>query len=86
MWRAFFLAIGIYLSILGLECMAIEKVVLKLHHRAPPPTTPLAAGAERAEGPKREFVPDGWVPWSLVSFGVVTCLYSFTIPKRIAGK
>ena len=28
MWRAFFLAVGIYGMLLGVECLAIDKVVL----------------------------------------------------------
>ncbi|HZZ71690.1 MAG TPA: hypothetical protein VFE24_05520 [Pirellulales bacterium] len=29
--------------------------------------------------------PPEWAPWSLMSAGAVIILYSFTIPKRIAG-
>jgi hypothetical protein len=32
---------------------------------------------------KRELVPTDWAPWSLISGGAVTILYSFTLPKRM---
>ena len=35
MWRALFLAVGIYLVILGVECLGVEHVTLKIHD-APP--------------------------------------------------
>lgn len=81
MWRAFFLAIGIYLMIFGLECLGVEKVTLKMHDPAPP----AAAGADNPpkEGPQSQFSPAPWVPWSLLSSGAVVCLYSFTIPRRL---
>lgn len=32
-----------------------------------------------------DVTPPEWAPWSLMSAGAVIILYSFTIPKRIAG-
>ena len=32
-----------------------------------------------------DLTPPEWAPWSLMSAGAVIILYSFTIPKRIAG-
>jgi hypothetical protein len=77
MWRALFLAIGIYLMILGAECMVIDKAVMA----APPPGE---LGLTQPTGP-RDVVPPEWAPWSLMSAGAVVVLYSFTIPKRVAG-
>jgi hypothetical protein len=82
MWRAFFLAIGIFLLILGMECLAVDKVNLKIHEdpvAAPFSTTP-------KEGPAKQVTPQNWHPWSLMSVGAVICLYSFTIPRRMQGK
>jgi hypothetical protein len=78
MWRAFFLAIGLTLMIFGVECLAVERVVLRIHDN--PPATP---GVEAKEGPARQYSPAPWVPWSLLSSGAVVCLYSFTIPRRL---
>lgn len=78
MWRSFFLAMGCFAAILGAECLAIDRAVLSLRHE---PT----AGFIQASGRHREFVPPDWAPWSLMSFGAVTMLYSFTIPKKMNG-
>ena len=82
MWRAFFMAIGITLCVLGGECLLIDKAVL---------ARPAVASVGNAEpgGPpaagQREISPPDWAPWSLVSGGVVVILYSITIPRRVAG-
>lgn len=67
MWRAFFLAVGIYACILGAECLLIDKAVL----------------APREGTGREELVPPDWVSWSLLSAGAVTILYSFTLPQRV---
>src|SRR5579871_1942815 len=76
MWRAFFLSLGVYGCILGAECLVIDKAVLKAGESTEAP----ARGGETAT--QRDFVPPDWAPWSLLSVGAVTILYSFTIPKR----
>ena len=40
MWRAFFLAIGIFLVILGVECLGVERVQLRIHDKPPAPVSP----------------------------------------------
>ncbi len=84
MWRSFFLAVGICLCIWGLECLVVEKAILAgevkqaetdidaVFSAAPPAT-------------QRELTPPEWAPWSLMSSGAVVILYSFTIPRRVAG-
>jgi hypothetical protein len=81
MWRSFFLAIGIYLAIFGLQCLTVDRVYLRIHDD-PPPQGPFALGAP-SEGPAKEYAPPPWVPWSLMTSGAVVSLYSFTIPKRM---
>jgi hypothetical protein len=68
MWRAFFLAVGVYAVILGVECLVIDKAIL--------------APTQGSPG-RGEFMPPDWVSWSLLSAGAVTMLYSFTIPRRV---
>lgn len=84
MWKSFFLAIGIVLCIVGAECLAVQKFVMK------PKPQAVKAGAWLPGGqnvsPPREITPRDWAPWSLMSTGAVVCLYSFTIPRRMAGK
>ncbi|MGA2616573.1 MAG: hypothetical protein ABSF26_03125 [Thermoguttaceae bacterium] len=81
MWRAFFLAIGLYLVIFGMECLAVDQVYLRAHE-APRPAAGLFQSAA-AEGPPLTFAPSPWMPWSFLSSGIVVCLYSFTIPRRL---
>ena len=85
MWRAFFLSAGIFLILLGAQCLGIQKFVLKARQ-------PVIEQAQQAflmtpqqteVGPNRELVPPPWAPWSLMSTGAVVCLYSFSIPARL---
>ena len=69
MWRAFFLAFGLSLLLVGLECLVVDDFVLAARFTA-------AEGACNIKPPE-------WAPWSLLSAGAVTMLYSFTIPQRV---
>jgi hypothetical protein len=69
-----FIALGLSAVLVGLECLVVEKAVL-----AKPQA---AAGASSKGVVTRDFVPPDWAPWSLMSVGAVTMLYSVTIPKR----
>ena len=77
MWRAFFLAIGTYACLMGGECLLLEKAVLKSNQ------VRTSGLIEAGVGGRREIIPPDWAPWSLLSLGAVTVLYSFTIPKRV---
>ena len=72
MWRSFFLALGAYCCLLGVEALALERAVLK-------------ADAMSSQSTWREIVPPDWAPWSLMGAGAVVMLYSFTIPQRVSG-
>jgi hypothetical protein len=74
MWRAMFIALGFYCCLMGIECLLIEKAVMANHNNSP------AIG--KLDSRNRDLVPPDWAPWSLLSGGAVTMLYSFTIPKR----
>lgn len=82
MWRALFLAVGVSLVILGVQCLGVQKFVLK---GDAPPTNDIFADAKAAVTPRREIVPQPWVPYSLMSTGTVVCLYCFSIPSRVKG-
>lgn len=75
MWRALFMALGLSAVILGVECLVVEKAVLAQGTAAP-------AEGQPSVGAKRDFIPPDWAPWSLMSTGAVTMLYSVTLPKR----
>ena len=72
MWRSFFLALGAYCCLLGVEALALDKAVLKVDSSSGPTAM-------------REVVPPDWAPWSLLAGGAVVMLYSFTIPQRVGG-
>ncbi len=72
MWRSFFLAVGAYCCLLGVESLVVEKAVLK-------PTPNFVAISSQ------EIAPPDWAPWSLLGAGTVVLLYSFTVPQRVGG-
>ena len=80
MWRALFLAMGLYCCLLGVEALAIDKAVLIARKPAGSRTT---FGSLSRQAPRREVVPPPWAPWSLISAGAVVVLYSFSIPRRV---
>jgi len=84
MWRAFFLAMGCFVMLLGAQFLAVERMTLKIREAPPPPVSPF--DTTQKTGALRQVIPPPWAPWSLLSAGAVVCLYSFTIPRRVAGK
>jgi hypothetical protein len=81
MWRAFFLAFGTYLILLGAQCLGVDKFILKA--RNPGESQGIVAQERAPRGSNRVLDPPPWAPWSLMSTGAVVCLYSFTIPRRM---
>ena len=88
MWRAFFLAVGISLLIIGAQCLFVERVTLA-HGTS---TTEVQSneylfGGQTAAQPSggKNIIPPDWAPWSLMAAGAVVMIYSFTIPKRVSG-
>ena len=88
MWRSFFLASGVYLILLGAECLGVQKFVLKEQQPVAqqPDRAYLLGGDEPQVAARKELVPPPWAPWSLMSTGAVVCLYSFSIPQRFNNK
>jgi hypothetical protein len=84
MWRAFFLAIGIYLCILGAECLAVERFELAGEETAVAPAGPATLfGSPPAPSmsTQRDIEPPEWAPWSFLSAGTVIILYALTINR-----
>ena len=81
MWRAFFLACGLTVVLLGVQTLGVERFVMKM--RGDPPAKVSPWDNEPKIAPAVEFSPPQWAPLSLLVSGAVTCLYSFTIPKRM---
>jgi hypothetical protein len=78
MMRSFFLALGIYAFLLGLECLVLDKAVL-----LPSREATASALAQQVAPSYREITPAEWAPWSLLSAGAVVILYSFTLPAKM---
>ena len=87
MWRSFFLAVGLTAVFLGVECLGVEKMNLKIREPSTPgtPASFFSAATPPKEGPQKTLAPPRWAPWSLMSLGAVVCLYSFTLPGRWKG-
>lgn len=81
MWRAIFIALGLMAIIIGLECLAIESAIFykPSETRASSFINPIGQPA----GDTREWRPQEWFPWLILSAGTITVLYAFTLPKRI---
>lgn len=74
MWRSLFVAVGLYAVLLGVECLVIDKAVLARRENAAP-------GSEQKVGRNREYDPPDFAPWSLMSTGAVTVLWSITLKR-----
>lgn len=84
MWRAFFLAIGIYMCILGAECLAIERFELAAEEAEAPASSPATLFGSPPAAPltdSRDIEPPEWAPWSFLSAGTVIILYALTINR-----
>lgn len=85
MWRALFLAVGLYMAILGAQCLGVQKFTLKKQAEPTVQKGGLLDPTVITPGAKKTIVPPDWAPWSLMSSGAVVCLYSFTLPRRWNG-
>ena len=81
MWRAFFLALGIYACIFGAECMVIESYVMASESAVPAQQTSLFQASGSPTISTREWKPPEWAPWSLLSTGAIVILYSLTLNR-----
>jgi hypothetical protein len=59
------------MAVMGTESLVIDSATLNSH-------------GDTSVG-SRDVVPPEWVPWSLISGGAVTILYSITIPQKLKG-
>lgn len=80
MWRSLFLACGIMLLIVGVECMMIDSATLYGPAESSAsdfidPSTPPAPST-------RVWTPKEWMPWTLMGSGAIVVLYAITLPKR----
>ncbi len=71
MWRSLFLAIGIFTVIIGLECLGVEKIVMK--------------NENAIAGQSKEMVVRDYTPFSLIGVGAVIMIYAYDLPRRMNG-
>jgi hypothetical protein len=84
MWRAIFLAAGIFLCILGAECLVVDRFVMASDRPAiteETPATLFGAGAAGMPMANPDIEPADWAPWSFLSAGAVVILYALTINR-----
>jgi hypothetical protein len=82
MWKTLFMAFGLFVILVGAQCLVVGKFILKA--RAPAvQTTNWVGQAESAPGPQRELVPTEWAPFSLMAGGCVVWLYAGHISNRM---
>lgn len=85
MWRSFFLAVGLTLCILGLECMFVQKAVLATSPNALNSSTqdfqnPYAADYGVPVSTETGVIePPEWAAWVCLSLGVIVIMYSHTL-------
>ena len=79
MVRSFFLALGIFVVILGVESLAVDAVEWRGKSPMPKSTYGVNGSSEKVFN-----VPD-WAPWSCMSGGAVTILYAIALPKRMGA-
>jgi len=84
MWRTLFMAFGVFVFLLGTQCLVVDKFVLK--SRAAMIQTNWLGRTETALGPHREIIPKEWAPWSFMSGGAVVCLYAAAISNKMTKK
>jgi len=79
-WRAFFLAIGAMLIIVGVETLLIDSATI---YSAAESTASDFIDPSGTPGRSTKVVkPDEWIPWAAMSIGAVVVLYAFTLPQR----
>lgn len=92
MWKSFFLAVGIFLLILGFETLLVDKFIMASGKAIPRLVN--GNNGQTTSGPfmpasygrmKREMSTKDWMPWSLLASGVITVMYTLSLHNRNAG-
>ena len=79
MWRAFFLALGIFGCILGAQCLVVDSFVMAAE--GPSAETPATLFGAQPLAAQKDYQPPEWAPWTLLSVGAVVILYSLTLNR-----
>jgi hypothetical protein len=81
--RALFAALGIFLIIVGVECLLLDSAVFV----AGVVDEPVQSGGGLFSAPQpvnsgRIFKPSEWFPWSLIACGSIVLLYSVSLRQH----
>lgn len=79
MAKAFFLALGLSLCLLGGECFVVEKAVLAA--KSKPKSNGSSFLAATPTQKKKVIKTPEWAPWTFLSAGAVIVLYSVTVGR-----
>lgn len=84
MMRAFFAAVGIYLVIVGVECLVLDSAVFVAGVMDEPVNNSGGGlfSAASSPGGSRIFKPSEWFPWSLIACGSIVLLYSVSLRNQ----
>ena len=85
MWRALFLAIGLSLFILGIECLAVSRFTFKAQAKADKAEQKTIQAPPPGLAKRRVLVVGDHAPWSLMGLGAVVVIYAYDLPKRMKG-
>ena len=80
MWRAFFMGVGAFVCLIGAQCMVTDRFILASEAKQAPAATMFANAIK-----KREIVPPEHAPYTFLSVGAISILYSLTLPKLGGG-
>lgn len=80
MWRAFFLAVGAMLFIVGIETLLIDSATI--YSASESSATDMLDPSARPASKTKVVKPGEWLPWTSMSVGTIVVLYAFTLPQR----
>jgi hypothetical protein len=81
MYRAAFLACGVYIMLAGSGLLFVDEIALtpRLSQQAQPYLRVVGKEDERG---RYHVQPPEWVPFTLMGLGMVTVLYAIALPKN----
>lgn len=80
MLRSFFLSLGLIVGLLGVSCLAIDRVVLKVRADRTPGLRTIVTGVSADR--KQVIQPPDWAAYALMSVGSVLTLYTIALPGK----
>lgn len=86
MFRTFFLTVGLVVAMLGVSCLFVDRVVLKLRGDKPAPAGVRALITGVSADRKQVIQPPEWAAYAMMSAGSVLSIYTFTLGGKGGGR